>query len=78
MKFEPTEFSVEDMVGAYNAGSLTRNPEYQRGATWSLQQKQALIDSIFREYPLPPIFLEVKEMKGLGGENTKAYEIIDG
>lgn len=53
-------------------------PEYQRGAAWSLQQKQALIDSIFREYPLPPIFLEVKEMKGLGGKSTEAYEIIDG
>ena len=78
MKFDQTQFNVGDIVKAYNAGSLTRNPEYQRGAAWSLQQKQALIDSIFREYPLPPIFLEVKEMEGLGGETTRAYEIIDG
>ena len=78
MKFHQQEFKVRNLVDAYKSGSLARNAEYQRGAAWSIQQKQALIDSVFREYPLPPIFLEVKETVGLGGESAKKYEIIDG
>lgn len=78
MKFDLKPFKIGDLVGAYRSGSLTRNPEYQRGAAWSPHQKQALIDSVFREYPLPAFFLEVKERSGLSGEVTKTYEIIDG
>jgi hypothetical protein len=78
MKFERTEYAVKDLVDAYQAGSLARNPEYQRGAAWGLRQKQGLIDSVFREYPLPSLFLEVKEKKGLGGSASQLYEIIDG
>jgi hypothetical protein len=78
VKFERKEFDVQGLVNAYKSGSLVRNAEYQRGAAWSQQQKQALIDSIFREYPLPPLFLEVKESLGLEGKPITKYEIIDG
>ena len=78
MKFEPKNYNVKELVDAYNAGSLIRNPEYQRGAAWSRQQKQSLVDSIFRDYPLPPLFLEVKQRAGLGGTIAEQYEIIDG
>ena len=70
MEFTPEKYSVFRIVDAFKNGSLTRNEEYQRGATWSEQQRQALIDSIFRKYPLPPLFLEVKKTTGLGGENN--------
>jgi len=78
MKFDLTPYSVSDLVSAFEGGSLVRNPEYQRGASWNRQQKQALVDSVFRDYPLPALFLEVKEKKGLGGEPSKIYEVIDG
>ena len=53
--------------------------EYQRGAAWSLAQKQALIDSAFRRYPIPPLFLEKKVTKGaLGGGESVKYEVVDG
>lgn len=78
MDFTPEKYSVERIVSAFKDGSLTRNEEYQRGAAWGEQQRQALIDSIFRKYPLPPLFLEVKKTTGLGGETTTKYEIIDG
>ncbi len=77
MQFKKKEFNVQEIVEAFQGGGLKRNPEYQRGATWALQQKQALIDSIFREYPLPPIFLEVKRTQTLG-DFASSYEIIDG
>ena len=78
MEFEPKDYKVKELVEAFESGSLARNPEYQRGAAWSKQQKQALIDSVFRKYPLPPLFLEVKKKAGLGGKPTEIYEIIDG
>ncbi|MGH9536143.1 MAG: DUF262 domain-containing protein [Terriglobales bacterium] len=58
--------------------SLRINPEYQRGQAWKTPQKQALIDSIFRGYPIPPIFLQEIRGAGLGGEVSKRYEIVDG
>ncbi len=40
---------------------LTVNPEYQRGAVWKDPQQKKLIDSIFRSYPLPLIYLHHKK-----------------
>lgn len=78
MDFDKVEYSIGDLAKAYKSGSLSRNEEYQRGAAWSQKQKQGLIDSVFRDYPLPSLFLETKVSSGLGGEQTRKYEIIDG
>lgn len=79
MRSQKTTFSVRELVDAWEAAQLRRNPEYQRGAAWTLSQKQALIDSAFREYPLPPLFLEkLVSAKGLGGETSTKYEVVDG
>lgn len=78
MRFESREFSVRELCEAHEARSLVRNPEYQRGAAWSTRQKQGLIDSVFRQYPLPTIFLERKVRRGLSGQSSEVFEIIDG
>jgi hypothetical protein len=39
---------------------------------------QALVDSVFRKYPIPPIFLHEIKTQGLGGRETIRYEIVDG
>lgn len=78
MEFDRKSQSTADLVRAWEAGSLSRNPEYQRGAAWSMPQKQALIDSLFRKYPIPAIFLERKQDVGLFGSQAEHYEIIDG
>ncbi len=39
---------------------------------------QCLIDSVFRKYPIPPIFLHEISTKGLGGRETTRFEIVDG
>lgn len=65
MKTEKNPHPIKELVDAWESAQRRRNPEYQRGAAWSLSQKQALIDSAFREYPLPPLFLEkVTSSKG--------------
>jgi hypothetical protein len=78
MKFEiKTDWTVEDLTSSWIAGEMRRNPEYQRGATWKEPQKQSLIDSIFRAYPIPPIFLQEITAQGLKGPSS-VYEIVDG
>ena len=72
-----TDWTVEDLTRSWIAGEMRTNPEYQRGAKWSLSQRQALIDSVFRLYPVPPIFLQEITTHGLKGASS-VYEIVDG
>lgn len=78
MNVEERKLSVEKLVSAFKAGSLVRNPEYQRGEAWSLIQKATFIDSLFRSYPVPALFFHVVESPGLDDEPAKKYEIVDG
>ncbi|MBI4534746.1 MAG: DUF262 domain-containing protein [Ignavibacteriae bacterium] len=78
MRFEKKQYKVENLAEAWNSGSLARNEEYQRGEAWTLQQKQALVDSLLRDYPIPPLFLQMKTMAGLGGKTSDRWEIVDG
>lgn len=78
MEFRKESFEVARLVKTWKSGSLTRNDEYQRGAAWSLPQMQSLVDSIFRKYPIPPLFLHEIRDEGLGGEAVRRYEIVDG
>src|SRR6266446_5030337 len=78
MEYTPKKFSTEELVAAWKDGSLKINDEYQRGASWTQPQVQGLIDSIFRPYPIPPIFLHEIRSKGLGGQESVRFEIVDG
>lgn len=51
------------------------NPPYQRDDNvWDLDQKSFLIDTVMKNFPIPPIFLEQKI--DLNGKTT--YDVIDG
>ena len=79
MKTTKAQYSIKRLVDAWESAELRTNKEYQRGAAWTPAQKQALIDSAFRRYPLPPLFLEKKVMTGsLGGGESVKYEVVDG
>jgi len=78
MECVPKKFTVADLVSAWKSGSLKINEEYQRGASWTTAQMQALVDSVFRKYPIPPIFLHEIRDHGLGGREVFRHEIVDG
>jgi Protein of unknown function DUF262 len=78
MNAQEKKYTVAKLVKAFNAGSLIRNPEYQRGEQWSEVQKATFVDSIFRAYPVPALFLHVVESPGLEDSPTKKHEIVDG
>ena|ERR1022692_1243473 len=78
MNVEEKKLAVAKLVSAFKSGSLLRNPEYQRGEAWSVVQKATFIDSLFRRYPIPALFLHLVEGAGLEDAPTKKYEIVDG
>jgi len=78
MEFERDRLALKRLVSGWTSGSIVRNAEYQRGEAWGLPQKQALIDSVFRDYPIPPLFLHERSAEGLRGATSKKFEIIDG
>lgn len=52
------------------------NPDYQRkGDVWSIEKQSFLIDSIFKNYPIPPIFLHSETDLDTG---KTVYHVIDG
>ncbi|WP_034993476.1 DUF262 domain-containing protein [Beijerinckia mobilis] len=67
---QPT--SVQSAYGWHSEERLYVNRRYQRKLVWTLVEKQKLIGSIMKKYPIPAILLAEQ------GDGTARYEIIDG
>lgn len=64
---------IHDLVNLYNNKQLNLNPGFQRKSVWNTKDRVTLIDSIFKNYPLPAIFLYKREDNG-----NLIYDVIDG
>lgn len=62
--------SVLSLYTWFSDGKLYVNRRYQRKLVWTLEEKQRLIESILKKYPVPAILLADRAEGG--------YEIIDG
>ncbi|MER7797615.1 DUF262 domain-containing protein [Microbacterium sp. NPDC096154] len=62
--------SIQSLYGWYAEGKLTVNRRYQRKLVWTLEEKQRLIESLMKKYPIPAVLLAEQADGG--------YEIIDG
>jgi hypothetical protein len=78
MNVSERKIQVDKLIRAFVAGSLIRNAEYQRGEAWTEKQKAGFIDSVFRGYPVPALFLHARDTMGLDEQPTRKHEIIDG
>ena len=67
---QPT--SIQSLYSSLREDKLFVNRRYQRKLVWTLQEKQRLVESILKSYPIPAIL--IAERKG----TTGSYEIIDG
>lgn len=65
--------SVQNLYGRYIKDKFGVNRKYQRKLVWSIAEKQRLIDSIFRNLPLP-LFLVAET----GAAADSSVEVIDG
>ncbi len=74
MSSTPRGMSVQEAYRHYREEDLLVNRKYQRKLVWTVPEKQGLIDSILRGYPIPLILLaERPHVYGSG-----KYEITDG
>jgi hypothetical protein len=51
---------------------INPKPQYQRGAVWTIEKKQLLIDTIIRGYDIPKFYLRVLK------EQDYEHEVVDG
>ena len=75
MAVSPQGISIQSLYRAYRDGSLIVNRQYQRKLVWTVSEKQKLIDSILKDYPLPLFLLADK---GLTADGSSRLEVIDG
>lgn len=71
MSITPRGMSVQEAYRIYREDKLIVNRKYQRKLVWDLSEKQSLVDSILKDYPIPLILLAEEPKSG-------AYEIMDG
>ncbi|MFC3964784.1 GmrSD restriction endonuclease domain-containing protein [Nocardia jiangsuensis] len=67
---------IQSLYSWYSEGKLFVNRRYQRKLVWTLTEKQRLIESVLRRYPVPALLLAEREEKLENGDKT--YEVIDG
>lgn len=66
---QPT--SIQSIYSWYKDNKLFVNRRYQRKLVWTQEEKQRLIESILKKYPIPAILISERDQSG-------TYEIIDG
>lgn len=55
-------------------GQLDLNPTYQRKSVWSHKDRRLFLDTIFRNYPCPSIFLN----ETIDEDGQPTYHVVDG
>lgn len=71
MRLIPSDPDVETLVSRINSGEIDLQPDFQRGEVWSKSKKQRLIDSILRDWHVPPIHVIEDNYNG-------RLEVLDG
>lgn len=77
MRMKPETKTIASLLELRANNMIAVNPEYQRGAVWSVGQKKRLIDSELRGYPIPLIYLHYIK-KSVAGHTREDFEVIDG
>ncbi|SKC49768.1 DUF262 domain-containing protein [Okibacterium fritillariae] len=71
---QPTLQAITWLLSLRRFEQLDLNPPYQRKSVWTRGEKQRFLDTIFRNYPSPAIFLH----KSLDDEGNPTYHVVDG
>ena len=76
LKRDSTKITISEFYERYNMGKYNLSPAYQRrGDVWDEDKKGFLIDTILKNYPIPPIFLHQRIDEETG---STMYDVIDG
>ena len=61
MKLTPSDPDLQTIVARIKNGDLDLQPDFQRGEVWSISKKRRLIDSILRDWHVPPVHVVVEK-----------------
>lgn len=71
MRLLPSDPDIETIVSRIKSGDIDLQPDFQRGEVWSKNKKQRLIDSILRDWHVPPIHV-------IEDVHSRKQEVLDG
>ncbi len=73
--FQPTQYPISDLYDWIKGGTLTLQPDFQRGDTWQVFAQSFFIDTLLRDLPIPPIYIRLVTNR----ETKTSYrEVVDG
>ncbi|WP_134723923.1 DUF262 domain-containing protein [Pseudomonas viridiflava] len=72
---ESTSISISEFYENHLLKKYNYEPAYQRKSVWSDEKKAFLIDSILKNFPIPPIFLHQKIDERTG---KTTFDVVDG
>ncbi len=76
LRRDSTRITISEFYEKYKLEKYNFSPNYQRrGDVWSEEKQAFLLDTILKNYPMPPIFLHQRIDEETGA--TK-YDVIDG
>lgn len=70
----PSTQDISWFLDLYRMGQLDLNPSYQRRSVWSPNDRRYFLDTIFRGYPSPAIYLH----KETTPDGKTIYAVVDG
>ena len=71
MRLQPSDPDIATIFARIISGDLDLQPEFQRGEVWPTAKKKKLIDSILRNWHVPPIHI-------IENSKTATQEVLDG
>ena len=74
MKRRPTTQDISWFLDLHNNNQLELDPPYQRRSVWTKRDRQFFLDTIYRDFPSPAIFLH----KATDGGGRQIYNVVDG
>ncbi len=74
MKRQPSVQQITWFLDLNKMNQLNLDPPYQRKSVWTIKDRKYFLDTIFRNYPCPAIFIH----KVTGEEGKTIYNVVDG
>ena len=74
MQRRSTSQDISWFIDLRRHNQLNLDPPYQRRSVWNRKDRQFFLDTIFRGYPCPPVFLH----KTTGAGDQTQYAVVDG
>lgn len=64
MRLTPSDPDIQTLINRIKSDEIDLQPDFQRGEVWSTAKKQRLVDSILRDWHIPPLHVIVDSGSG--------------